>query len=50
MANSKKIIPGTNRSHKEDSDNEMEYKKNTRMPKAEIRRRNGDQSKISNPQ
>jgi hypothetical protein len=49
MAHSKKNAPGANRPHEQGSDNEMSYNKNTRIPKAEIQQRNGDQNKISNP-
>jgi hypothetical protein len=49
MARSETGAPGSNRSHGHDADKKMKTDKNAVQPKAEIRKRNGDENRISNP-
>lgn len=49
MARSETGAPGSNRSHKHDEDKRFKTDKNAVQPKAEIRKRNGGENKISDP-
>jgi hypothetical protein len=49
MARSETGTPGSNRSRNHDVDKKMKTDKNAVQPKAEIRKRNGGENKISDP-
>jgi hypothetical protein len=49
MARSETGAPGSNRSRNHDVDKKMKTDKNAVQPKAEIRKRNGGENKISDP-